>query len=421
VDERREEPLDYGMLELLMTNTEYREVKRVIRVAEPRDRVGEAREIKRHGRHKRATRSVPVILVASALALLVLFETGSPPFRSRDATASHKIASLPYVAAALHVRGMLWGVDCPTTSDCWAVGQRGTVPSNLIEHWTGDRWQVVASPNPNGRGPGEEPGDNLRDVSCSSPVSCVTVGSRGVGELAGGLTETWTGHGWALRPGGVDGLALSCPRADECVAVTLGSGGPFALAEIWNGSTWRHLSVPQPEAAVLDGVSCGSPASCWFVGSFVNGIGKPTDVAAADHWLDGRWTETRIRGVSGGFGAVSFVGTKFCIAIGRSASSVWNGAVWRQIPGPRTPVTLVACGSASSCLAVGNGSAASYNGTTWLHRPMPQIRGIGGFVPASVTKVSGSDYIVVGGTDPLTSDRVVIEEYNGHAFTVLQD
>src|SRR5438874_6468477 len=43
----------------------------------------------------------------------------------------------------------LWGVTCPQSSECWAVGyyNNGSYPQTLVEHWDGVQWQLRSSPN----------------------------------------------------------------------------------------------------------------------------------------------------------------------------------------------------------------------------------------------------------------------------------
>jgi hypothetical protein len=74
---------------------------------------------------------------------------------------------------------------------------------------------------------------------------------------------------------------VSCTSATACVAVgytargVLGATVGFVpLAEIWNGSTWRIASTPDPAhytGSQLRGVSCVSPIACVAVGFSVLG------------------------------------------------------------------------------------------------------------------------------------------------------
>jgi hypothetical protein len=101
----------------------------------------------------------------------------------------------------------LFGVSCPAPDMCWAVGSSitgvsavGTVTAvkNQVLHWNGRRWSLVAVPEQ------DRTRDQLKDVSCSSPVDCWAVGSSGnafgnpVGiELNQALH--WNGSNWSTR------------------------------------------------------------------------------------------------------------------------------------------------------------------------------------------------------------------------------
>src|SRR5438477_4110884 len=70
---------------------------------------------------------------------------------------------------------LLNAVSCVSASHCFAAGATfdGGMTDTLIEGWDGSGWSVVPSPSKNPAGGG---GSMLRDLSCASPTSCVTVG-----------------------------------------------------------------------------------------------------------------------------------------------------------------------------------------------------------------------------------------------------
>ena len=115
----------------------------------------------------------------------------------------------------------LSGVDCVSSSDCWAVGNAGPTQQNpnflpifpgavgdqgLIEHWNGLSWSEVPSatrPSPNG--------GFLYGVTCVNAADCWASGATTdtSGMASGLLLQHWDGSSWTdvlelfqkLRPG----------------------------------------------------------------------------------------------------------------------------------------------------------------------------------------------------------------------------
>jgi hypothetical protein len=211
-------------------------------------------------------------------------------------------------------------------------------------------------------------------VSCVSSANCVAVGSVDNGKAGNGLSplaETWQGTSWKtvtvkLPPGAFDtGLAgvsctsaarcgVSCVSAARCVAVgsyAIGSS-MFALIESWNGKSWTRMNAPAPAGsgdAFLTGVSCASAKSCVAVGT------------------------------------VPVYGQSLT-----AFSDVWNGKTWRvaRIGWPKGTgssfLTAVSCASAARCFAVGRtgsnpdtgdntgrAAAVSWNGKAWTATRVP--------------------------------------------------
>jgi hypothetical protein len=171
----------------------------------------------------------------------------------------------------------LSGVSCTSATSCTAVGgytnRAETRWSTLAEVWNGSKWTIKLTANPNGVRSG------LTAVSCASATACTAVGewvkSTGMGGLT--LAEVWSGSKWAIEPTanpngvGRSGLTgVSCVSATACTAVGwYGYGGAtqVTLVEIWNGSKWAIEPTPNaPGASSLYGVSCTSATACAAVG-----------------------------------------------------------------------------------------------------------------------------------------------------------
>jgi hypothetical protein len=102
----------------------------------------------------------------------------------------------------------------------------------------------------------------LSGVSCASAVSCMAVGSFTVGDPARPYVtgELYNGTSWRLIPmpepkgassGGVSGV--SCASAVSCMAVgsfTVGDPArPYVTGELYNGTSWRLIPMPEPKGA----------------------------------------------------------------------------------------------------------------------------------------------------------------------------
>jgi hypothetical protein len=322
-------------------------------------------------------------------------------------------AGLKLPAGALG--GVLFGVSCKSLKSCIAIGSyllpNDNFPESddtgtLAESWNGKTWTAARPPTPAGATSAA-----LSGVFCATAAVCVATGvyTRADGTSAG-LAESWNGKKWTEVPvtlptgsAGADLNGVSCASAKSCVAVgsygNAVSGKVAALAESWNGKTWRVSKPPAPAgnlAATLEGVSCVSLTDCAAVGSYTLPSGYP--IGLAESWNGKKWTEGPLP-TSGGYGglfAVSCVSSKYCLAVGNGgaagashgtpASYVWNGKGWsfKKVPVPlkgggSTATSILqgsGCLSATDCVAVGQldlGSAEQYqygfsrfwNGKAW--------------------------------------------------------
>jgi hypothetical protein len=178
----------------------------------------------------------------------------------------------------------LYGVSCPSTTSCFAVGRLYTDSdcepeldcdaTTLVEQWNGRYWAVAASPNGSGAFQ-----STLAGVSCASATSCVAVGTQYPDPPSSWrmLTERWNGRHWAVVPGafpaGVTRSSLygvSCASPTTCFA-----GGDYqqpgsdrTIVDRYNGTSWSIAYRPSL-SGVLRGVSCTSATSCVAVGGRV--------------------------------------------------------------------------------------------------------------------------------------------------------
>jgi len=255
---------------------------------------------------------------------------------------------------------ILDGVSCATARSCVAVGQyfTGSGAAPLAEAWNGSRWTTARPPVPAGSVVG-----NLGKVSCPTAAYCVAVGDVAANAGSSVLADSWNGRAWTRMPvrppasGSADATldGVSCTSPESCVAVgsgTPGSGRPgrTGFAERWNGSKWTGVSVSWPRGtgnSYLVGVSCAAPANCVAVG--YSGVsvtaGGDTGKATAVSWKGKAWTVTKVpapgRGKASLFSDVSCLPAGSCVAAGQvgPASSTegigltgfWTGKAWRLV------------------------------------------------------------------------------------------
>ena len=273
----------------------------------------------------------------------------------------------------------LFGVACASVSDCWAVGDYGyKVPGDLtgyrtlIEHWDGDAWRIVTSPNTT---PAQ--GNHLFAVTCVSASDCWAAGHyyNGEGDLP--LVEHWNGNAWTIvispDPGHYNYLnAITCASASDCWAVGAATNdGNFfqTLIAHWDGAAWRIVTSPDTgltDDDQLFDVTCASASDCWAVGS-----SRPyTDIVyqtLIEHWNGTAWTiiasphtgYERLLGVTCASASDCWaVGYYYNDTVGQPLIEHWNGTAWTIIGSPHNSpagqsLVGVTCASASDCWAVG--------------------------------------------------------------------
>jgi len=251
--------------------------------------------------------------------------------------------------------GELFDVACAGTAFCMAVGP------GIAERWNGMRWRMVKAP----------PVGPLDAVSCPTATRCMAVG----GEAA----AMWNGRRWRLVPVHARGQFslsdVSCPAATECIAVgerVSATSPPQAMAEKWNGTSWRRLATnqtPPLHVSYLNGVDCAGRSRCMAVGWAGPGAGS-----LAERWNGGAWRAHTHLGPAGypGLRDVSCPSAARCMAVGVGAAARWNGRSWRPVkPAGRAAALLgLSCARPGRCIAVGQiGTltlAEQWNGTRWL-------------------------------------------------------
>jgi hypothetical protein len=261
-----------------------------------------------------------------------------------------------------------------------------------------DQVVTTAWSNEPSSGPAGSTRDELNDVSCPAPGSCIAVGSYI--DSASGRTlasaARWSGTSWTpILPSSPAGSVavlegVSCTSAANCIAVgsTRSEQSIRPLIMKWNGSAWSEISpgsqLPAGRQSVLNDVSCPTATSCEAVGSSFALTGAERATLAM-HFDGSAWTVRQSANplTPGGQPAqeantlesVSCAGATFCKAVGSHLSSIGgatsskplieslSGSGWAS----EAPYTAnftdpafefwlqgVSCPTTGACLAVGH-------------------------------------------------------------------
>jgi hypothetical protein len=275
----------------------------------------------------------------------------------------------------------LFGVSCPpATTLCTAVGNYINSAGawfTLVEHWDGTRWTIQPSPNPNSARE-----TTLFGVACPSTTQCTAVGRyANTAGVVVTLAEQLKGGVWSIQPtANVSGAKLSflagvaCPSLTSCITVgysTNNSGANSALVEQWNGSTWAiqtSAALSGAKASTLSSIACASGTLCTTVGNYVNSSG--VTVGLAERWSPGAWSLQTAPSPAGAkataLSGVACPSTTQCTAVGNyvagngvalTLAEGWNSAGWaiQSTPNPvgakGSALFSVACPSTILCTA----------------------------------------------------------------------
>jgi hypothetical protein len=358
--------------------------------------------------------------------------------------AAHPVAYPDGVApAATSPFDEVQDVSCFHAGDCVAVGvdatQSGSGATPLAYLWNGRAWKSTTVRLPSGIKYAV-----LISVSCK-PGACMAVGTYQRGTKYYPLAESWNGDRWtdSLPPAaaGASTTAMqwvSCYSSKDCVATGVynpasDSDQDIALAEVWNGHSWRSSKPSVPTSVLwytdLDTGSCPTATFCLLGGLYSERGGYLTTFLER---FDGKhWTQlydaapTPNEGSAGYINSLSCTSATACVAVGEltplSGTSVtWHGftevltgSTWRltgePLPaGTNSLLNDVSCASATYCVAVGGygpynsntGGKAAYatwNGSTWAAHFLYPTSGDGSQLFG--LQCLATNYCVAGGTE----------------------
>jgi hypothetical protein len=212
------------------------------------------------------------------------------------------------------------------------------VVSTLIEHWDGTGWQVIASPNVTSY-------NYLNAVSVVSASDIWAVGiydtNRKDGTaIAQTLIEHWDGNSWQIVPSpNVKNISntlssVAVVSASDIWAVgnlynpSNGTGHPLSLH--WNGKQWQRVNTPNPSAgSTLYGVAAVSSSDVWAVGT------DPVTSTLIEHWNGTRWkiVPSPNAGDYNILNAVSALASGFALATGTDGTISGSGHTLAEVNG----------------------------------------------------------------------------------------
>jgi hypothetical protein len=357
----------------------------------------------------------------------------------------------------------LSAVSADAATDVWAVGQyvnSGTsLTQTLIEHYNGNAWSVVSSPNATG--------DNfLNGVAALSATDVWAVGfsqstpPTGVFQT---LIEHWDGNSWSVRQSANTGSDSNVLNGIAAISATdIWAVGYYfdtstlqrrPLVEHWDGTTWTTFSVPgdtivrgqpSPRGAmpqvILNSIVAISATDIWAVGTTFM------------HWDGTTWTlSTWQPASSDAFYSITASATNDVWAVGSSVASGinsstaehWDGMTWNttSIPvdasGYQSRLAAAAADPAlHRVLAVGYSAllvgipgpaggydpyytlAAEWDGTRWSTMPAVNPNNFGEQL-LGVASTPAGDAWAVGDVYNSTThyDQTLIERYAPYGLT----
>lgn len=176
----------------------------------------------------------------------------------------------------------LYAVAAVSTNDVWAVGSdlnASNVTQTLILHWNGASWSVMKSPNV---------GPFANELLAVTAVSTSDVWAVGdylsvKANTLQTLIEHWNGQKWSVvsspDPTFIDNqlYGVAAVSANNIWAVgdyTTPDIVEQTLIEHWDGNAWSVVSSPNVgQGSMLDAVtSVPGTSELWAVGSYYNGV-----------------------------------------------------------------------------------------------------------------------------------------------------
>jgi hypothetical protein len=302
-----------------------------------------------------------------------------------------------------------------STNDVWAVGSYSnnlSVSKTLIEHWDGQQWAVVASPDP-GRDNGI-----LYGVATVSAHDVWAVGTSYTNNGANyTLIEHWDGKQWKVVPSpnlqggqGNELDAIAAVSAHDVWAVGKFYVGDFReqpLIEHWNGANWSIVPAPNPGqlGSELHGVTALSANDIWAVGISLHNVGASKRYRPVIlHWNGTVWSVSVSPNVPQGIDDSELIAVA-----GASSTDIWAA-------GFTTTMHVVSLGAGKEgSRDITRTLIEHWDGIRWGIVSSPTV---GTFsLLRGVTAISPSDVWAVG--DDNDSRGTLVEHWDGTSWSVV--
>ncbi len=392
-----------------------------------------------------------IFILFVSFAILSLLKT---PFLIKPymvfADSLWNIVSSPNVKST---NDILNGIATVSKNDIWAVGY--SYPSSsggqqtLIEHWDGNSWSIVDSPNV---------GLCHNELTGVTVVSSNDIWAVGTMLICGGryqtLIEHWDGKNWSIVSSPNFGLGgnwlsqIAKISANDIWAIGYAENSNSSsqtLIEHWDGNSWSIVDSPNVggintnNTNRLNSLFTISTNDIWAVGSY-DEYSSGSTKTLMEHWDGNTWGIISSPNASNGnfMYGVTAISTNSVWAVGYYVSSNgvyqvltehWDGKNWRIIPNPNKQDTYavlngIAAFSANDIWTVGyywvNNTdgipktlTEHWDGNSWNIVPSPNAGGNGSWLNG-ITTVSANDIWAVGYLDLVNqnpSQRTLIEHY----------
>ena len=308
---------------------------------------------------------------------------------------------------------ILNGVAAVSSNNAWAVGYSTNSSSqyqypSLIEHWNGQKWGIIPSPDPSHHS------NILGGIVALSANDIWAVGDDGYL-----LTNTfhpfivhWDGSRWNLLPTQQQSAilyAVSAVSANDIWAVGYNKPTGQTITEHWNGSLWSIVPSPNPTSYhnFLTSVTAVSSNNVWAVGYYQNpGLQINTLV---EHWNGSQWTIVKSANLDSSVNeldGVTAISATNIWAVGQRGNipliEHWNGSTWSAVRGPIIfgsflGTTAISTGNIWAVgLATSGALIEHFNGTKWslVSSPNPSdniLRSVA-YIPGTTSLWSAGDH-----------------------------
>jgi hypothetical protein len=336
------------------------------------------------------------------------------------------------------------GVAAVSESSVWAVGNYVNssfqAKKTLTEHWDGQQWSVVKSPNP---------GSFENSLSGVAAVTANDSWAVGFFSKTSGSSQTliehWNGQQWSIvtspNPTGSASNFLSGIAVNSSSDIwAVGNTSSQTLIEHWNGQQWSIVTSPSPGSVSngLGGIAAVSSSDIWAVGSFSNSSNASQTLI--EHWNGSTWSVVTSPSPGSGvvnLSGVAMVSTNNVWAVGSTNTSSatliehWNGTQWKVVtspnPGQINLLDSVGVVSGRDIWAVGQSLGASgqvliahWNGRSWSGATSPNQPGAVNNFLVGIAVISAGDIWAVGGFQSSNlAEHTLSEQWNGSQWSVV--